>query len=483
MRTMSEVEVIRKKHINQGWSIRRIARSLGISRPTVRKALRSADIPRYALARPKPSPVMDGFAGLVMTWIEADKNAPPKQRHTAKRIYDRLVAEYGFCGAESTVRRFVAHHKPSKSEVFIPLTCDYGEVAEVDWGQAHVRIAGVPEVAHLFCLKLKKSNVPFAMAFPTEKLEAFLAGHVAALEWIGGVPASLVYDNPKTAVTKILAGPERQIHQAFSSLRAHYLFDSVFCAPAKGNEKGSVENLVGYIRRNALVPVGDFASYEHLNAHLRSWCTRKRQANLSEFNQEAAALRELPMTPFKAAVISWSSVSKLSLVTFDRSRYSVPARLRGRTLRLDAFWDRLEFFADGELVCAHTRSHTRGATIMDILHYLTALKRKPRAACHAAVVRGLGDVFESARRRLVAARADGYRDYTEILLLLNEFSQDEVAAALSTTLQAPTLSAAVVRQVILNGRLSPQVPAAVPPELADFRVNLPDLAIYNTLMS
>lgn len=482
MRKMFEVEFIRKMH-DRGWSIRKISRHLGMSRPTVRKALRSAEIPKYNLAGSRPAPVMDGFSNIVLAWLEGDKHAPTKQRHTAKRIYNRLVDEYGFKGGESTVRRFVARNKPSKSDVFIPLTCDYGEVAEVDWGQAHVRIAGVPEVAHLFCLKLKRSNAPFAMAFPTEKLEAFLAGHVAGFDWIGGVPASLVYDNPKTAVTKILAGPEREIHRTFSSLRAHYLFDSIFCAPGAGNEKGSVENLVGYVRRNALVPVGDFASYAHLNEHLRCWCEIKRQANLDEFTKEAAALRELPATPFKAAVTTWAVVSKLSLITFDRSRYSVPSRFRGRRLRVEAYWDRLEFFADGALVCAHARSHSRGATIMDIAHYLGALERKPRAVCHAGAVRELGAVFESARKRLMAARADGYRDFAEIVLLLGEFDRGEVEAALASALDLPTLSGAVVRRLILNGRGQVLPLAPVPPALADFKVNLPDLSIYDALIA
>ena len=482
MRTMFEVEFIRKKHFNEGWSIRKISRHLGICRPTIRKALTSAEMPKYSLGKPRPAPVMDAAANIVLTWLEADKTAPPKQRHTARRIYNRLVDEYGFGGAESTVRRFVAQHK-STGDVFIPLSCDYGEQAQVDWGQAHVRIAGAPEIAHLFCFKLKKSNMSFAMAFPTEKLEAFLAGHVAAFEWTGGVPASLVYDNPKTAVTKILAGPVREIHKIFSSLRAHYLFESIFCAPAAGNEKGSVENLVGYVRRNALVPVRDFDSWDSLNEHLLNWCNRQRQKKMNEFQTEAAALKELPGAPFKAAITTLAVVSKLGLVTFDRNRYSVPSRLRGKSLRVEAFWDRIEVFAGGRLVCVHRRSYKRGETIMDIMHYLPALERKPRAVCHAGVVRELGSVFETARRRLIAARADGYRDFAEILMLLNEFSKDDIETALLQALDMPTLSAAVVRQVILNARLVPIAAVVVPPRLADYRVNLPDLAIYDTLVS
>lgn len=483
MRTMSEVEVIRKKHIKQGWSIRKISRCLGVSRTTVRKALKNAEIPRYVLTKPRPSPVMGAVAGIVMAWLEADKNAPPKQRHTARRIYVRLVEEYGFCGAESTVRRFVAAHRDLRErEAFIPLSSNYGEIAEVDWGQAQVVIAGTPTVAHLFCLKLKRSNVPFAMAFPTEKLEAFLAGHVAAFEFLGGVPQGLVYDNPKTAVTKVLGGPEREIHQIFSSLRAHYLFDSIFCRPGKGNEKGSVENLVGFVRRNALVPVPNFASLDQLNEHLATWSNQRREQNLDEFDQEKTHLKELPPIAFKAAVTQWRSCSKLGLVTFDRNRYSVPARFRGRTLKLNAFWDRLEFFLGTELVCAHKRSHKRGETIMDIHHYLPALERKPRAVCHAAVVRQLSRDFQLARKKLIQSRPDGYRDFAEILLLLHEFSIEEVQTGLREALRFSTLTAAVVRQVILNGRIEPRPAAAVPPGLAAFKVNLPDLTIYDALI-
>ena len=483
MRTMFEVEVIRKKHINQGWSIRKIARCLGISRTTVRKALKSAEAPGYALTQPRPAPVMDAVADVVMAWIKADEDAPPKQRHTARRIYVRLVEEYGFCGAESTIRRFVAAHKLREQKIFIPLSCDYGEIAEIDWGQAHVRIAGEPTVAHLFCLKLKKSNVSFAIAFPTEKLEAFLAGHVAAFDWLDGVPLSTVYDNPKTAVTKILAGPERELHKKFSSLRAHYLFDSIFCHPGKGNEKGSVENLVDFVRRNALVPVPDFASFARLNEHLLAWSNQSRERNLNEFNQEKAHLKELPPAPFKAAVTEACVVSKLSLVTFDRNRYSVPPKLRGRTLRCEAFWDRLEFFLKDELVCSHERRYKRGETVMEIHHYLGAIERKPRAVCHAAVVRQLSRDFQLARKRLIASRPDGYRDFAEILLLLNEFSLKEVETGLKEALELGALTATVVRQVILNGRIVPQAAADVPSALAAFKVNLPDLAIYDALIT
>lgn len=273
---MVDIEYIRKKHYVEGWSIRKIARNLGISRQSVRKALASAEMPQYKRTRPRPFPVMDPYRAIILAWLEADAAAPPKQRHTAKRIYDRLVEEYSFTGAESTVRRFVRLLKAKIPEAYVPLTADWGEQAQVDWGQAVVKINGVSTVVHLFCLRLRASGVCFAQAFPTEKLEVFLAGHRLAFEWLGGVPAQCIYDNPKTAVVKILAGPYRQEHEYFAHLRAHYLFESHFCNPARAHEKGAAENLVGYVRRNALVPVRDFASWEELNTHLLDWCNRDR---------------------------------------------------------------------------------------------------------------------------------------------------------------------------------------------------------------
>ncbi|MCL4552885.1 MAG: IS21 family transposase [Candidatus Marsarchaeota archaeon] len=315
---MVDVEFIRKKHSVEGWSIRNISKTFGVSRQSVRKALASAEIPTYKLTNPRPYPVMEAYRSIIQAWLKADAKAPPKQRHTAKRIYDRLVEEYGFSGGDSTVRRFVRLLKAKTPPAYIPLTASYEEQAQVDWGQAVVRMDGELTTAHLFCLRLKASGVPFVQAFPTEKLEAFLAGHTSAFAWFGGVPAQCVYDNPKTAVVRILSGPHREEHNAFSSLRAHYLFDSHFCNPAQAHEKGSVEHLVGYVRRNALVPVQDFADWEELNSHLLEWCTRERDRRKEQWELEKSALRSLPAHSFPCVLNRLAVVSKTSLVVFDR---------------------------------------------------------------------------------------------------------------------------------------------------------------------
>ena len=208
MLEMVDIEYIRKKYYVEGWSIRKISRQLGCARQTIRKALPSAKIPVYELQDVRPCPVMDPYREIILNWFGLDEKAPKKQRHTAKRIYDRLVEEYDFTGSDSTVRKYVRKLRPVYHEVYIPLFAEFGEQAQVDWGKAKVILGGRFAEVCLFCVRLKASKVPFVWAFHTEKLEAFLEGHRMAFEWLGGVPVELVYDNPKTAVVKILGGPK-----------------------------------------------------------------------------------------------------------------------------------------------------------------------------------------------------------------------------------------------------------------------------------
>ena len=187
MLKMVDVEYIKKRH-EDGWSIRKIARRLEMSRQTVRKVLGApAEPPRYRPRASRTAPVMGPYLEIVERWLDADETAPRKQRHTAKRVYDRLVSEYDYPGSEVTVRRAVRALRGRHTEVFVPLEAVPGKVAQADFGQASVVIAGRTERIFLFCLRAKHSRVPFAIAYPTEKLEGFLAGHVAAFQFFGGV--------------------------------------------------------------------------------------------------------------------------------------------------------------------------------------------------------------------------------------------------------------------------------------------------------
>jgi transposase len=481
---MVDIEFIRKKHLVEGWSVRKIGRQVGVSRQSVRKALLSAEPPRYRLTARRACPVMDPFRAVIQAWLDADAQAPPKQRHTGTRIYARLVAEHGFAGAEVTVRRFVRALRGAAPEVFIPLGAGWGQQAQVDWGQATVSIAGQSVVAHLFCLRLRASGVPFVWAAPTEKLEAFLEGHRRAFAWLGAVPAECVYDNPKTAVVKILAGPAREEHAVFASLRAHYLFDSLFCRPGEAHEKGAVEHLVGYARRNALVPVPDVPSWDALNAHLLAWCDRERRRLADRWGREQPRLRPLPAHPFACALTRFVVVSRMSLVQADRVRYSVPCRYVGRTLRLALSTGRVEVFDGAERVADHDRCYRRGETILALAHYLPALARKPRAALHAAVVEQLPPVYAAVRDRLRRAEPTGYRAFVAILLLHREFPAAAVTAALEEAVARGCVQADAVRQLLLNRAAPPRPPPVpVPPALAHATVAPPDLARYDVLLA
>jgi transposase len=447
---MVDIEYIRKKHFLEGWSIRKISRNLGVARQTVRKALESSEIPKYKLSKAKKCPVMDPFKNIIRQWLEEDKSAPPKQRHTAKRIYERLCQEYDFPGSESSVRRFVRILKQSTAEVFVPLTADWGEQAQVDWGRAKVYLDSQLTEVSLFCLRLKASLVPFVWASPTEKLEAFLEGHKKAFEWLGGIPAMLVYDNPKTAVTKILRGPYREEHTIFSSLRAHYLFDSEFCNPARGNEKGTVENLVKYVRKNAMVPVPRVSSLEELNQQLLSWCEKQRQLRETDWKQESKALRPLPSTPFRCSRTHIVSSNSLLLFQFDRNHYSVPVKYSRRQLRIETFVDRIEVYDSSKLVTTHDRCYSRGEKIMQLEHYLPVLAVKPRAVKNALVVRKLPEVYQKLRIHLCSKHPEGYREFAKILLLNQEFKYEDVLLAIEEATKAGSLTFSNIRLFLVT---------------------------------
>ena len=482
MLRMVDVEFIKLRCGRDGWSIREAARRSGWSRQAIRKALAApAAPPRYALSAPRPSPVMDPYLPFVRQWLADDQSAPRKQRHTARRIYDRLVAEHGFPGAEVTVRQAVARLRGARREVYVPLEAPWGQIAQADFGGAVVTLAGVRTEVALFCLRAKASTVPFVVAYPTEKLEAFLAGHVEAFAFFGGVFGQLWYDNPKTAVVKILAGPARDEHERLSALRAHYLFDSSFCTPGRGNEKGSVENLVGYVRRNALVPhTREFADMAALNEHLRAWCERERERHGDAWRVERAALQGLPAHPFSPSVSRPAVASKTALVTVDRVRYSVPVACAGSTLRAESFVGRVELYRGAERVAVHERSYVRGAVVLELAHYLEAFARKPRAALSCAALASADPVFTRARD-LALRSPDGHRSFAEILLLGREFGLEGLAEALRVSLAGggPT-SAQHVRQIALNAahRAPPRV--AVPSGLA-LSLPAPDLACYDAL--
>ena len=305
----------------EGRSEREAARQFGLARETVRKMLRYAIPPGYRRQQPARRPKLDAWVGIIDQILEQDKERPRKQRHTAKRVFERLRDEHGFTGGYTIVKDYVRLRKLSQREMFVPLEHPPGE-AQADFGEAQVVIGGVERKAHYFVMDLPQSDDCFVMAFPAETTEAFLEGHNQAFGYFGGVPRTILYDNTKLAVRQILGDGTRNKTRAFSELQSHYLFAEKFGRPGKGHDKGKVEGLVGYARRNFLVPVPRCASWEELNAKLREQCTRRRERRLrghqetigERFAKDQQRLLPRPATPYEACDKRTMRVTSLSLV-------------------------------------------------------------------------------------------------------------------------------------------------------------------------
>ena len=258
----------------EGVSRREAARRFGIDPRTVAKMLAFSVPPGYRRRRPPARPKLDRFTGIIDGILAADGGRPRKQRHTAKRIFERLRDEYGYSGGITIVRDYVRGRRLQQREVFVPLQHDPGH-AQVDFGEALAEIAGVERKVHFFAMDLPHSDACFVRAYPEETAEAFCDGHNAAFGFFGNVPRSILYDNTRLAVARILGDGMRQRTRVFSELQSHYVFADRFGRPGKGNDKGKVEGLIGWIRRNLLVPVPRATSLDALNEQLLEGCRRR----------------------------------------------------------------------------------------------------------------------------------------------------------------------------------------------------------------
>ena len=261
----------------EGMSVREASRVFGLHRDTVRKMLEYSVPPGYRRQVSPQRPKLSPYTGVIDRILEDDHQVPRNQRHTAKRIFERPRDEYGYDGGYTTVKDYVRENRRQTREMFVPLSHPPGH-AQCDFGEALVVIGGVERKAHCFVIDLPHSDGCFVKAYPAETSEAFLDGHVAAFAFLGGVPHSILYDNTRLAVAKILGDGRRQRTRAFTELQSHYLFEDRFGRPGKGNDKGKVEGLVGYMRRNFLVPVPSFESFDALNTYLEQRCLERMDA-------------------------------------------------------------------------------------------------------------------------------------------------------------------------------------------------------------
>jgi transposase len=450
---------VRRAVLVEGQSRRSVAREFGVSRKTIQKMLTYSVPPGYQRQLPIRRPKLGPWLGVIDAILKEDKTRPVKQRHTAKRIFERLKAEHKFSGGYTIVKDYVRGEELRGREMFVPLVHPAGE-AQADFGEALVVITGVEQKAHFLAMDMPHSDDCFVMAFPAETTEAFLEGHARAFEYFGAVPTRILYDNTKIAVARILGGEERTKTKAFLELQSHYLFADKFGRPAKGNDKGKVEGIVGYARRNFMVPIPRVNSWDELNAHLAAECRKRRERRLrghtetigERFERDRAAMLPLPAAPHEACEKVNVGVSSLSLVRYRTNDYSVPTEYGYRQVHVKGFVHQVVIACGSDVIAVHTHSYEHEAIVFDPLHYLALLEQKTRALDQAAPLAGwqLPGCFLTLRRLLEARLGKaGCREYIQVLRLLETFTLEVVSRAVEDALRLGTISFDAVRHLLL----------------------------------
>ena len=488
---MEQFERIRRDHRDEELSIRELASRHRVHRRTVRAALVDA-VPPERKVPVRRRPVSGPWEPVVRGWLEADLSEPRKQRHTARRVWQRLLDEHGARVSESTIRALVHDLKieigADRSLVAVPQTHLPGADAEVDFGDFVAIIAGERLQLHMFVMRLSHSGRAVHIAYGNVGTEAFLDGHVQAFEMFGGVPTGQVrYDNLKPAVLRVLLGRERLENPQFIALRSHYGFDSFFCQPGKegAHEKGGVEGEIGRFRRRHLTPVPRAASLAVLNQMLADADAiddHRRIAARTETvgqaaNREAPMLNPLPDNAFQAEAALSCRVDAKARICVRQSYYSVPARLAGRRVQVALGADWIEVRHDGALVARHTRSLHKGTEDLVLDHYLEVLTHRPGAfaGATALVTARVNGAFTAAHQRFwdTARRRAGDRDGTKaligVLLLHRTLPTEAVLGGIDGALAAgrcdPDLVAVQARRHLDTARAVvsvPPVPATVP---------------------
>lgn len=441
MLTVDQKELIRREYFLKRKSIREIAREMNRSRKTIRKAIADSGIPTYTRQAEPPKPVIGAHIETMRTWLEEDKARPPKQRHSARRIFERLRDEKGYQGTARTVRREVRRLRGVVPESFVPQTYEPGEGATFDFGEARVFIGGVETHVHLACLRLDYSSKFFVCALPSERQEALFEAHLQGLSYLEGVPARIRYDNMKTAVRKVLAGRNRSEQEQWTAFRSHFLFEAHYCTPGRGQEKGGVENLVGYARRNFLVPLPHFDDFKALNAYLVECCERDARTRLRHgrsvealYAEERGRLRPLPEHLPQPSVARSAKVDRRQLIRIDGNRYSTPACLVGKTVTVHVFVFKVVIAHGEKTIATHPREYRRDQEILDPHHYLPVLLEKPGAFERATPIVGwkLPAVFERFHDHLKErfGTNEGINQYIRTLMLLSDHPLDRVAGTL-----------------------------------------------------
>jgi transposase len=463
-------EGIRRKVLVEGVSKRQILRETGIHWTTLKKILNHSIPPGYRQTGARHQPKIGPFLGRVRQILDDDKKVHKKQRHTAKRIFERLREE-GYQGGYTQVKAAVHEMERVGQEVFVPLEHRPGE-AQVDFGHAVFKFPGQvkAEMRPFFVMALPYSDAIFVQVFERENTEYVWEGHIRAFEHFGGVPNRISYDNTKVMVAQILGVHRRKLTHAFLQMVSHYLFEPYFCTVRRGNEKGVVEGIVKYARLNFMVPVPQIRSLEEFNLTLIDSCRNdlkrrlrgKEGAKEDLFKQDQAAFLPLPAARFDACAKISTMASSLSLVRFDTNDYSVPAEYAHHPVVVKGYVNRIVISHKEKVIATHPRHWGKEGAFFQPVHYLAVLERKPGAFDHARPLKDwqLPECFALLRRRLEAFEknhGEGTREYIRVLRLLERHSLPALTRAVKQALKFEVASRDAVAQFLLpnyNPRLT-----------------------------
>ena len=431
MLRMAQIDYIKDLYENEDLSLREISRRTGHSFQTVQKYAYQENWSAEKLPNLEAEnyPNLEKYIPSIDEWMELDRKLPRKQRHTAMRIYHRLVDEQGYPGSYSSVKRYVRKKKfvlKLATEGYLPLAqpCGHGQV---DFGESlYYDAQGKERKGYALTVSFPQSNKGYTQFFPSQNQECLLEGLKRVFERIGGVPLRLRFDNLSTAVAKVLEGGERELTEGFRRFMLHYRFRADFCNPASGNEKGNVENKVGYSRRNAFVPVPTVTSFEAFNEWLWDWCEKDAQRLHYKYKMpiqelweaDRDALLKLPEYPFPVFRYEVLSVNKYGFAVIDTNKYGLAPTLAGKTVQAKIFFDHVEFYYDHHPVGRYRRSYGRDEELYDWTQYVGTLLKKPGAVEHTRFFKQLPQQWQE-----LLAQSRG-RERKGALRLLDEIVRD-----------------------------------------------------------
>jgi transposase len=479
---MDMYKEIRQRHL-AGDSQRKIAREMNISRQVVQKYHLGDTIPEERKQYTRSSPIItDEITKFILECFEEDKKENlKKQKHTAKRIYDRLVNDYNFTGGESTVRNAIKEIKGLQKvppQAIMPLSYEPGEAIQIDWGEATVYLSALKIKVYIFCGRLCNCCDIFVQTYKAANQESFLEAQKNMFDYFKGIPNRVIFDNAKVAVKEgfgIYAKPQDK----YASFSAHYSFELDFCNPAKGNEKSLVENLVGYARRNFFVPLPRVSSISELNEKLLEECLKYRNNHKVKsrthpvktlYQEELGCLNPIPKFNFDTSKSIPLTVDDFSTIKFDKNHYSVPVSYIRKTVTAKGYGNELIIMYQNTEIARHERFYGKHDTIYTLDHYISLLERKPRSVSNARPVK------ETMKKELLEwgkLLPGGNREMVKLLRLCVDYGEEKILEIKS---QIPTQIIPTVDMIrsYLNDSVEPAIiyisPNEIPVEPIDLKL-------------